>query len=171
MAATCVALPASDAPGSVYYRQRILKSTTGWAEKLQIKCSPEVRVADTTYGYGGSPRYRRYHTANSPPPTKPLPASRVCKAPPLSLSHSWLNVLTDIHAGTFMTLTLPESILRYCTSEPYQPTNSFLCRPPIRVNGLTKESRCWSPDSYGQSHSLLQHMGACRQTMTATSCC
>ncbi|KAK5958794.1 hypothetical protein OHC33_000637 [Knufia fluminis] len=73
MATTCVAQPGRDARESVYCRPRILKSTTGWAERVQFQSSTsEVRIAGT-YHVGG--RRDAVHTANSIPPTRPPPTT------------------------------------------------------------------------------------------------
>jgi len=87
MAATCVAQLATDARESVYCRQRILKSTTGWAERVQFQPLSEARLTGTYSHVGG--RRDAVHTANSFPPTKSTPTSRVCITLIL-LARSWL---------------------------------------------------------------------------------
>lgn len=119
MAATCVVRPGPRVEENEYCRQRILHSTTGWAEKVQFQAAIEQRITATTYvGVAkGQTRHAR-HTANSSPHARSTPNLRVCM-PSFLLSLTRLRLLSTnpkLSISLPLTLSRPLSTLLHLCS-------------------------------------------------------
>lgn len=148
MAAICVARSVSG-DENVFCRPRILKSTTGWAERVQFQVDSahdRVRMSCTYY----SPDSGRYslpqalHTANSFPRTRSSPTTRVC------ISNLPSSVVHRI-CGELSLLQIHFASLHCCTAVALF-THFYLLtlessRTPYSVPIPTRGPLCWSPTS------------------------